>query len=436
MGVPDYSEVLVKAAEPYLVGEADMTQLSQEESARWFARQGKSTPDCMDDSEGLFEDDEDVIMTEGRALPRWLVSDDYSNMASMSKYNSGSRSSCKQLEPHLVPEVSCSQPFIQSLAPQTTQLQFPNEFSPITRIAEQNQYSLLSVMPTVQHLTPSQQPYTAQKFNYPLEQRRPEEPQIAHTKQTKVTSYEQSNLANDILCPVIDVTTAKETADFTTKVSFPTIGGVQSNQKKQSIQESDMNIDHLLNTPKAPSNLSFGTPLQDELQLQITDYGDPLYQEAFGPSNPPPAKKAKLDNQNIKNDQETTTSGKKDTSSEKSELRIEFEEKKELTTAEAIMEAAKMICKALDDNTRVARCAEKATVKIAGELERIERRLTKMERVMTLKAENETPVPECKDLNNNKTVSSINEGNNSKEADKCKKKDSLKSVVQQIKRKK
>jgi hypothetical protein len=40
MGTPDYTEVLVKAAEPYWVGDEDMAQLGQEESARWYARQG------------------------------------------------------------------------------------------------------------------------------------------------------------------------------------------------------------------------------------------------------------------------------------------------------------------------------------------------------------------------------------------------------------
>jgi hypothetical protein len=219
----------------------------------------------------------------------------------------------------------------------------------------------------------------------------------------------------------------------------------------------DISIDQLLFTPKASARSSLGTPVQDEVQLQVTDVYDPLYQEAFGTSNHPPAKKSRVEpvfvQQEVPSKQLVGSGGTEETSAtverettkervtqsnkEKNPLNIEFQQKNELTTAEAIMEAAKMICKSLDDQTRAARCSEKASLKIAGELERIERKLTKMERTIASRSRGETAVEGEEEINNNKENAVVEQRNSGQgEIDTSKKREPLKSVIHQVKRKK
>jgi hypothetical protein len=49
-------------------------QLSKEESIKWFSRNFRENP--LEDTDGLFEEDEDEIANSGGlAISRWLVND-------------------------------------------------------------------------------------------------------------------------------------------------------------------------------------------------------------------------------------------------------------------------------------------------------------------------------------------------------------------------
>jgi hypothetical protein len=512
MGTPDYTEVLVKASEPYWVGDEDMAQLGQEESARWYARQSKGTPEGNpDDSEGLYEDDEDVVVADGRTLPLWLVTDDNHNLVGAPKRMTGNMSCVGQAQTLAaqLPSFPRTQHLGSGLPPAPMQLElsqhkvsagfplvtgttgtystvastFPSGVLHIPDVSVGSNRGLMMQTSIGQTLdqadrTTKMQPNSFKRLNTPsprLPSTSNHQGYVAHKAKLPLTqrSAEQSEMAQGILqlpnlltddleCPIVDVNKEGSTG-ITTNLSYPAVGVSACRQKQETVQDMDISIDQLLFTPNASARSSLGTPVQDEVQLQVTDVYDPLYQEAFGTNNHPPAKKSRVEpvlaQQEVPSKQlvgsggteETSATVERETAKErvtqsckvtqsnkgKNPLNIEFQQKNELTTADAIMEAAKMICKALDDQTRAARCSEKASLKIAGELERIERKLTKMERTIASRSRGETSIEGDEDINNNKENAVIEQRNSGQgEIDTSKKREPLKSVIHQVKRKK
>jgi hypothetical protein len=103
------------AEKPYVIGEDDMVQLSKELSVQWHGRHLTQSENPLDDSEGLFEEEEDdVIMSGGLPLPKWLVTSTPSKASATetSGYDAGNQTS-KYATPQL---------YFANKAPYTTQL--------------------------------------------------------------------------------------------------------------------------------------------------------------------------------------------------------------------------------------------------------------------------------------------------------------------------
>ncbi|XP_060551564.1 uncharacterized protein LOC132713111 [Ruditapes philippinarum] len=114
-GQPDYSKILKMAENPYVIGVDDMVQLSKELSVQWHGRHLTQSENPFDDSEGLFEEEEDdVIMSGGLPLPKWLVASTPSKASATetSSYDAGNRTS-----QHATPQL-----FFANKAPYATQL--------------------------------------------------------------------------------------------------------------------------------------------------------------------------------------------------------------------------------------------------------------------------------------------------------------------------